>query len=165
MITGSSGQPKIDLASGLYVYVDGKDGLTKELRSGLTERLRQGGIKVLETKSLEERYDRQVFIVTILDGGVSYNPVYPSTAIEIYLFYSSSGNITCFDAFKDEKETTFICESDRDELLMGGELNLTDATKGIVSYKAYQKYITAEITENIFQRLLDMSELQRLQNS
>ena len=161
-ITTSIGQPKIDLASGLYVYVDGEDGLTKELRSGLTEKLRQGGIEVLKTGSLEEKYDRQVLVVAILDREVSYNPVYPSATIELFFVYSSSGNTACFKAFKGGEQAADLSrgESGEDELLMRGELNLTDTTKGIISHKAYQKHIAAEIAEGIFRGLLRMSTLE-----
>jgi len=152
----SIGEPKIELASGLHIYVEGKDDFASRLRAVLTEKFREDKIKTLNSESLEAKYDGQVLAVAILNRSVSYNPFYPSASLGVLFTYSSSGNTTYFNTLKSGKSTVANLSTDKSgegELLIEGRLNLTDNTNGIISLKAYQKHLAEEIASNIIQKL------------
>jgi hypothetical protein len=149
--TYRSGQLEIKLASELHVFVEGEGGLTEELKSTLTEKLRGRGVEVLMSESLKEKYGRQALLVALLDEEVSYNPLYTASALEVLFFYSSDGNTTYFDAFKSGEQVTV--EIGLGNLLMKGTLTLADTTRGVISLKAYHRHLAEEAVENIIQRL------------
>lgn len=146
----SAGDFQIDLAGGLYVYVEGDDDLARELRSQLAEKLRQQGIQVFEADALKEEYDRQTLIVTLLDRKLSYNPFYPSASLESLFVYSSSGDSTYFESFKTGEPVVHLSTG---QLLIVGKSTLNDTTKGVISIKAYQRYLAEGIANIIIQEL------------
>ncbi len=141
---------KVNLSGGL-VYVMKDDDLTQELRHSLINNLSEKWSDIREANSLEKNYDRQVLIVTLRDREISYNPFYPSARVETIFYYSPSGDTTNFKAFKDGWPHHSYFE--KNEMVLVGRLNLTDTTIGVVSLKAYRKYLAEEIMKNIIQKL------------
>jgi hypothetical protein len=87
--------------------------------------------------------------VTLHDREISYNPFYPSARVETIFYYSPSGNTSNFEDYKDG----WPLFSRGSGMYLAGRLELTDATKGIISIKAYRKYLAEEIVKNIIQQL------------
>ena len=127
------------------------DDLTQELRHSLINNLSEKWDGILEANSLEKNYGRQVLIVTLRNREISYNPFYPSARVETIFYYSPSGDITNFKAFKDGWPHHSYFE--KNEMVLVGRLNLTDTTTGVLSLKAYRKYLAEEIVKNIIQKL------------
>jgi len=88
------------------VYVEGEDRVTDELRAQLTRNLRENGTEVLEVEELEEQFDQQILAVALSDRTISFNPVCPSARLDVFFFYSSSGNASYFDDFKSGNQPT-----------------------------------------------------------
>ncbi len=148
---------KVNSSGGLYVYVMEDDDLTQELRHSLTNKLRENGNSILEANSLEKNYDRQILIVALRDRKISYNPFYPSARVKTIFYYSSSGNTTNFKDFKDGK--SFVSYFEKSGMVLDGQSELRDTTKGIISLKAYRKYLADEIVKNIIQKLPSQQDI------
>jgi hypothetical protein len=73
----SAGKPEIDFTREIYVYVEGEDRLTDELRAQMIRKLRENGAEVLEVEELEEQFDQQMLAVAQSERTISYNPVFP----------------------------------------------------------------------------------------
>ena len=151
MVLNTSSTPPVNLTGGFYVYMMENDDLTQELRRSLINNLSEKWNGILEANSLEKSYDRQILIVTPRDREISYNPFYPSARVETIFYYSPSGDTTNYKAFKDGWPHHSYFE--KNEIVLVGRLNLTDTTIGVVSLKAYRKYLAEEIMKNIIQKL------------
>ena len=151
MVLNTSSADPVNLSVGLYVYVMEDDDLTQELRLSLINNLTEKWNGILEANSFEKNYDRQILIVTLRNREISYNPFYPSARVETIFYYSPSGDTTNYKAFKDGWPHYSYFE--KNEMVLVGRLNLTDNTIGIVSLKAYRKYLAEEIMKNIIQKL------------
>jgi len=152
----SAGKPEIDFTREIYVYVEGEDRLTDKFRAQMIRKLRKNGTEVLEVEKLEEQFDQQMLAVALSDRTISFNPVCPSARLDVFFLYSSSGNASYFDDFKSGNQPTvqlYLDESGSGELVVGGQLDVRDTTKGITSLKAYQGHLADEITNHIIQNL------------
>lgn len=150
-VINTSSTAPVNLSGGLYVYMMEDDDLTQELRYSLINNLSEKWSGILEANSLEKNYDRQVLIVNLRNREISYNPFYPSARVETIFYYSPSGDTINFKAFKDGWPHYSYFE--KNETVLVGRLNLTDTTIGVVSLKAYRKYLAEEIAKNIIQKL------------
>jgi lipopolysaccharide export LptBFGC system permease protein LptF len=153
----------IDFSGGLYVYVMGDDDLSLELKDLMVKKLREKWSGIFEANSLEKNYDKQALIVTLRDRKISYNPFFPSARVEIILYYSSSGNTTGFEDFNNKKR--LFANFERSGMVIGGRSELTDDTKGIISLRAYRKYLAEEITKNIVKQLPSGGEITEYRNA
>jgi hypothetical protein len=158
----SAGKPEIDFTREIYVYVEGEDRLTDELRAQMIRKLRENGAEVLEVEELEEQFDQQMLAVAQSERTISYNPVCPSARLDVFFRYSSSGNASYFDDFKSGNQPTvqlYLDESGSGKLVVAGQLDVRDTTKGITSLKkAYQGHLADEITNHIIQNLPSPSQ-------
>ena len=164
-------KPGVDPSNALYLYVDGQGAVAQQLKSILTEILQEHGVQVIDASGLERNYDRQALVVALLDdeyswnpffasaldNEISWNPFLPSAQLRLLFLYSSSGNMTYFDAFKGGERDVHIGPHAGDELLMRGVLDLRDSTIGIVSLKAFQSHLTQAIADIIVPKLFSLS--------
>ncbi len=172
-VTYPWGNPKlgVDPSNTLYLYVDGQGAVAQELKSILTKTLQERGVKVIDASSLERKFDRQALVVALLDNEyswnplfasaldnkISWNPFFPSAQLRLLFVYSSSGNMTYYDAFKGGETSVRIGPHAGDELLMRGVLSLSDSTIGIMSLKAFQNHLTQAIADIVVPKLFSLS--------
>lgn len=158
----SSGNPIIDFPGRIYLYVEGDDSISEFCRESLEFELKKAGMEVVVADDVEEKYDSQVLLVNVSEKGL-YTPVYASSDLNILFFYTSTGeDIKYFEQFK-EGNVTVVFEnpgSGEGEKMIRGDLELQDSTKGVLSLKAYRKYLSEEAarkTVEQFQQQISIS--------
>lgn len=159
----SSGSPELDFSDHIFLYIEGDDALTVNLKEKLRKDLEAAGAKVVIVNSVEEKYDSQTLLVNISRDNWLYTPVYASSNLNLVFFYTSTGeDIKYFEQFKEgNKSVVFMNDgSTQGKKLIDGEIKLQDSTRGLVSLKAYKKYLATEASEEIVEQI----QLQLQQN-
>jgi len=172
-VTYPWGNPKLGLdpSNALYLYVDGQGAVAQQLKSMIIETFQRHGVQVIDASGLERNYDRQALVVALLDNEyswsllftsaldnrISWNPLFPSAQLRVLFVYSSSGNMTYYDAFRSGERDVLIGPHAGDELLMRGVLDLRDDTFGIVSLKGFQNHLRQVIADIIVPKLFSVS--------
>jgi len=154
--TYSTGDPQIDFPGKVYLYVEGDDFISKSLRENLGTELEKAGMNVLIVDAVEERYDSQALLVNVSKHEGLYTPVYASSNLNILFFYTTTGKDTkYFVQFKEGNITVFFenTGSREGEKLIRGDMELRDSTKGLISEKAYRKYLAAGAAKEITSKL------------
>jgi hypothetical protein len=154
--TYSTGDPQIDFPGEVYLYVEGDDSISISLKENLGAELEKTGMDVSIANTFEEKYDSQALLVSVNKYGGFYTPAYASSNLNILFFYTTTGKDTkYFEQFK-EGDITVVFEntgSQEGEKLIRGDMELQDSTKGLISQKAYQKYLASEAAKEIVGRL------------
>ncbi|WP_410507902.1 hypothetical protein RSJ42_14040 [Methanosarcina hadiensis] len=152
----SSGNPELDFSGRIFLYIEGEDSLTMDLKEKLRNDLEAAGAEVISVSRIDENYDSQALLVNISKDNWLYTPVYASSDLNIVFFYTSTGKDTkYFEQFKEgNKSVVFINDNPmQGKKLMDGEIKMQDYTRGLVSLKAYKKHLAAEISEEIVKQL------------
>ncbi|HIH95851.1 TPA: hypothetical protein HA338_18225 [Methanosarcina acetivorans] len=151
----SSGDPMINFPGKIYLYVEGDDSISKSFRESLKAELEKAGMKVSIAGAVEEKYDSQALLVNVSKDGL-YTPFYASSDLKLLFFYTSTGEDTkYFEQFKERNEPVIFENkgSGEGEKLIHGDMNLQDSTKGLVSLKAYRKYLAEEAAKETVEQL------------
>lgn len=152
----SSGNPEPDFSDRIFLYVEGDDSLTVDLKSKLRKDLEAAGAEVVTVNKVDKKYDSQVLLVNISRDKWLYAPVYASSNLNLVFFYTSTGEDTkYFEQFKEgNKSIVFMNDgSTQGKKLIDGEIKLQDSTRGLVSLKAYKKYLATEASGEIVKQL------------
>jgi hypothetical protein len=152
----SSGNPELDFSGRIFLYIEGEDSLTMDLKEKLGNDLEAAGAEVISVSRIDENYDSQALLVNISKDNWLYTPVYASSDLNIVFFYTSTGKDTkYFEQFKEgNKSVVFINDSPmQGKKLMDGEIKMQDYTRGLVSLKAYKKHLAAETSGEIVKQL------------
>lgn len=152
----SSGNPELDFSDRIFLYVEGDDALTADLKEKLRSDLENAGAEVIPVSRIDENYHSQALLVNISKDSWLYTPFYASSNLNIVFFYTSTGkNTKYFERFKEgNKSVVFINDSSmQGEKLMDGEIKMQDSTRGLVSSKAYKKHLAAETSGEIVKQL------------
>lgn len=152
----SSGNPEFDFSDQIFLYVEGDDSLTVDLKEKLTKELEAAGTEVIIVNKVDKNYDSQILLVNISKDNWLYTPVYASSNMNLIFFYTSTGKDTkYFEQFKEGNKNVFFVNgsSMQGEKLMDGEIKLQDSTLGLVSLKAYKKHLTTEASGEVVEQI------------
>lgn len=152
----SSGNPQFNLSDQIFLYVEGDDALTADLREKLTKDLEAVGSEVAIVNKVDKKYDSQALLVNISKDNWLYTPVYASSNVNLVFFYTSTGEDTkYFEQFKEGNKSVVFANgsSTQGGKLMDGEIKLQDSTQGLVSLKAYKKHLTTEASREVIEQI------------
>lgn len=152
----SSGNPELDFSDRIFLYVEGDNALTADLKEKLRNDLETAGAEVIPVSRIDENYHSQALLVNISKDNWLYTPFYASSNLNIVFFYTSTGKDTkYFEKFKEgNKSVVFINDSSmQGKKLMDGEIKIQDSTQGLVSSKAYKKHLASETSREVVKQL------------
>ncbi|AAM30632.1 hypothetical protein [Methanosarcina mazei] len=153
----SSGSPELNSSGRIYLYTEGEDALSVNLKEKLKEDLEAEGMEVIAINSIEEKYGSQALLVNVSRDKWLYTPVYASSNLNLAFFYTSTGEDTkYFEQFKNGNESVIFVNdgSGKGKMLMDGKIVVQDSTKGIISLKAYRKHLAEEAAGKTVEQLL-----------
>ncbi|MBD3206676.1 hypothetical protein GF319_10090 [Candidatus Bathyarchaeota archaeon] len=144
------GDPKIELDI-LYLYVEGNSRFANNLESKLEIIMISKGIDVILTEELVEKYDNQVLAVLISEKDIGYNPLIPSAEMEILFAYFLNGNTSYLEEIRLGEP--LVISFTEEGLIKEGKILISDQTQGLVSYRAYVKYLANYSANQIYNQL------------
>lgn len=147
---------KTDLSGNLILYVHQDNEDIDVLEKKVVNSLEEYGYSVTVVDEIKDDYASQFTFVNVISISKSYTPVYSSSDTQVRFGFSSTGKTQYIDITgKDTQKTVVFSSSDVDdsELLIQGDINLHDETKGLFTYRSYQNHIESEIANSVASQL------------
>ncbi|HKL29564.1 MAG TPA: hypothetical protein VJ898_09895 [Natrialbaceae archaeon] len=172
VVTTSTNEASMSVPATLHLYVVGSDPARKQVERTLTAAFGDRGVNVRTVTDLAPEYDRPVVLVAVREFHLSYSPVSPSATVSLGFEYAPNGNVTRFGqtgvgtdfdaALVDERllngHRVQIVLNEENTLFRSGEINLTDATTGVISWPGYRAHVLETAGENAVASLLSDAE-------
>jgi len=149
--TGASSYGDVELRSDyndIILYVHQEDSLDAKAEEEIVNALEMQGFSVTLTHDIRDDYGSPFAYVNIVESHLSYTPVYSSSEITLQFGLSSSGRTEYLDINGTGKNGPIVFTYDGTvpyQLIVEGDIDLHDETRGLFSYKAYRKHIAQEI--------------------
>ena len=152
--TSSSGEPVLENPP-LQLYVEGPSGLTEAFVSELESRMGQFFENITLTEPSSPGTDRPVLVIDINTVRNLWTPVYATSVLAAKVAFASDGRVSWTDL--GEVDTVFQTSG---AVRISGEFTVSDVTRGIISRKAYQRYLGEQtairVSEALYSALQDM---------
>jgi hypothetical protein len=133
----------------LSLHVDGDDGLTEALRRELPRAIGAvgvfAGVDVLSTPPTAA--DRPALVVGVASRELFWTPVYATGAVQVAFAYASDRADL---SWRDDGPIVLVEEP---AVRSHGRLRLSDTTRGLVSWPAYQGHLGREAAVRVAEQL------------
>ena len=141
---------KLDPLDQLAIYIKGEDGFAAALRQQTISKLDPnpefGNITSLE-KPLDQS-DHPVLYVETQDRSIFWTPFFSRSRMTVYLAYATDGDIS----WRGKNDTVMHMQGSP-AVRVESTYQVNDTTLGLVSRKAYQKFLAGQIAIKISQTL------------
>ena len=171
VVTISTNDASMSVPSTVHLYVVGSDPARKQVQRALTAAFGDRGVDVRAVTDLAPEYDQPVVLVAVREFQLSYSPVSPSATVSLGFEYAPNGNVTRFGqtSVGTDFDATLVDERllnghsvqlvlGENMLFRSGEVNLTDATTGAISWPGYRAHVLETVGENAIESLLSDAE-------
>lgn len=158
--TSSVGGTSMTVPDAVSLYVVGSEPVRPQVERALATAFDARGIDVQVVAELEPVSDRPVLLVAVREFQLAYNPVTPSATATLGFEYAAEGNVTQFGldgdgafdaAIADERlrngDRIPLVLDDQHTLFRGGEIHLTDGTRGVISWPGYRAHVLDALAE------------------
>lgn len=130
-----------DPGDGLALYITGNNGISETLSAGLRQSLQTTpGIGPTDLlTSLPSNSHRPTLVVESTGTDGIWTPVYARSALHVHVSYASNGDLSW-------RGKPIIARSDEGPgIFVDGEIAITDVTRGVVSHRAYERYLGEQL--------------------
>lgn len=154
-VDSSVGTSQIDNASAsldgpVTLYVAGDGWLEARMTDRLAEELADRGATVNRVESLEGDSEDPILAVVVAESSVTYSPIAPTSTVKTDLAYVHSGNATLASSMT-EGEPAVV--GNRDAYVVGGEVTVSDRSRGLATWPAYQRRVATASADAVIDAL------------
>lgn len=155
----SSMDAEFSLSGKTYFYSEGGEEIGDIFDSNFVQRLDENSPEVLRFANLKDKYNGTLLAVSFIKEKVNYNPFFPSSEIDVMVYYSLTGNSSYFDGFRQSylggnDPAVFFKTTQGPRLIKQGLFTYRDRTRGFVSLPAYKKKLGEELAQGIYQKIM-----------
>jgi len=131
------------------LYIDGSINIDESIRMAIKERLEEKGLKITPINRLEDSHGPVLGIYIDRDE-YTYTPVFCKSTLDIIIKVSTNGSAQYLKKWTDDN---FPAEVKNGEMYYKCNIIIENESKGIISQKAYDSLMGAEIVKEICSNL------------
>jgi hypothetical protein len=152
--TSAIGGASMTVPDAVSLYVVATKPPRAEVETAFVTAFGDRGIDVQVVTDIEPTADRPVLLVAVREFQLAYNPVTPSAIATVSFEYAADGNVTQYGqdgdsgfdpGLVDERlhngDRIPLVLDDRNTLFRGGEIHLTDGTRGVITWPGYRAHV------------------------
>ena len=139
-ISLGQGEPT-SAANGVTLYLAVSGGMSEDLAAGLARSLQSspGVGRIDQVASLPDQAHRPSLVVEVTGTEGVWTPVYARRTLAVHASYASNGDLSWRGG------PIVASNQDGPAILLDGRVELIDVTRGLVSRRAYERYLGEQV--------------------